>query len=224
MTDAASANPRRYLAIWFPWLPSDRLRRQERADAASPEGEAPRPPLPLVLIEKVKGGWTDFDAAVAGTEWQRVEQRCRCVLGEQQDFARRDVHRIAHVMSRVRRDRGTAGEVILNKAIFGGAAEPWALRWRSTLARMRGRENESGEATRTSSIFMKSDPSLPMHEAGAFRRSGRRAPSEPQRSVRREAARGVPSGGADDAARSRRPRARGYDAACRGRLGSGPMR
>jgi protein ImuB len=45
-----SARPRRYLAVWFPWLPSDRLRRQERRDDTPPE-DAP----PVVLAEKIKG-------------------------------------------------------------------------------------------------------------------------------------------------------------------------
>ncbi|WP_427788399.1 Y-family DNA polymerase [Brevundimonas diminuta] len=48
MNSEPSARPRRYLAVWFPWLPSDRLRRQ--AQDAPPE--AP----PVVLVEKVKGG------------------------------------------------------------------------------------------------------------------------------------------------------------------------
>lgn len=58
-----SAPPRRYLAIWFPWLPSDRLRRQE--SDAPPDG-AP----PVVLVEKVKGALrlaaVDPTAAQAG--------------------------------------------------------------------------------------------------------------------------------------------------------------
>jgi len=45
-----SARPRRYLAVWFPWLPSDRLRRQEQRDDTPPE-DAP----PVVLAEKIKG-------------------------------------------------------------------------------------------------------------------------------------------------------------------------
>jgi protein ImuB len=45
-----SARPRRYLAVWLPWLPSDRLRRQERRDDTPPE-DAP----PVVLAEKIKG-------------------------------------------------------------------------------------------------------------------------------------------------------------------------
>jgi len=45
-----SARPRRYLAVWFPWLPSDRLRRQEQRADAPPEDTPP-----VVLAEKVKG-------------------------------------------------------------------------------------------------------------------------------------------------------------------------
>jgi len=45
-----SVRPRRYLAVWFPWLPSDRLRRQKQRDDAPPE-DAP----PVVLTEKIKG-------------------------------------------------------------------------------------------------------------------------------------------------------------------------
>ncbi|WP_226637405.1 Y-family DNA polymerase [Brevundimonas poindexterae] len=47
-------NRRRYLAVWLPWLPSDRLQARpacaEQADTA-PEGPEP----PLVLVEKIKG-------------------------------------------------------------------------------------------------------------------------------------------------------------------------
>ena len=46
MNSEPSARPRRYLAVWFPWLPSDRLRRQEDAPPEAP---------PVVLVEKVKG-------------------------------------------------------------------------------------------------------------------------------------------------------------------------
>ena len=46
MTDLPSAN-RRYLALWFPYLPADRLRLQP--DCASP------PETPLAFIGKVKG-------------------------------------------------------------------------------------------------------------------------------------------------------------------------
>lgn len=45
MTPDRFANRRRYLALWFPWLPSDRLRRG--AGDASPE--------PVVLVEKLGG-------------------------------------------------------------------------------------------------------------------------------------------------------------------------
>ncbi len=50
MNSEPSARPRRYLAVWFPWLPSDRLRRQEQRDDTPPE-DAP----PVVLAEKIKG-------------------------------------------------------------------------------------------------------------------------------------------------------------------------
>ncbi|MFL6724129.1 MAG: Y-family DNA polymerase [Sphingomicrobium sp.] len=50
MTDSSSEN-RRYLALWFPYLPADRLRRAT--------GEQPScglaPEVPLAFIEKVKG-------------------------------------------------------------------------------------------------------------------------------------------------------------------------
>ena len=45
-----SEHRRRYLAVWFPWLPSDRLQRQE-AERDAPLEDAP----PVVLVEKVKG-------------------------------------------------------------------------------------------------------------------------------------------------------------------------
>ncbi|WP_449498045.1 Y-family DNA polymerase [Brevundimonas sp.] len=43
---------RRYLALWFPWLPSDRLRRVEPTGDASPEDDG----VPLALVEAVGGG------------------------------------------------------------------------------------------------------------------------------------------------------------------------
>jgi len=46
-----SSNPRRYLAVWFPWLPSDRLEREKQT---SP-GVSPEPAPPVVLVEKVGG-------------------------------------------------------------------------------------------------------------------------------------------------------------------------
>jgi protein ImuB len=50
VTDASSGN-RRYLAIWFPFLPADRLRRHPpREFALSLEGRAP-----FAFVEKVKG-------------------------------------------------------------------------------------------------------------------------------------------------------------------------
>lgn len=50
MSSEPSARPRRYLAVWFPWLPSDRLWRQARGGDAPPE-DGP----PVVLAEKIKG-------------------------------------------------------------------------------------------------------------------------------------------------------------------------
>lgn len=44
-----SANRRRYLALWFPWLPNDRLRRGASA------GDASLDAAPVVLVEKVGG-------------------------------------------------------------------------------------------------------------------------------------------------------------------------
>lgn len=49
MTPDPSENRRRYLALWFPWLPSDRLRRGTPAADASPD------PAPVVLVEKISG-------------------------------------------------------------------------------------------------------------------------------------------------------------------------
>lgn len=64
MTPDRSANRRRYLALWFPWLPSDRLRRGESAADASPN------PAPVVLVEKLGGALrlaaVDPSAARAG--------------------------------------------------------------------------------------------------------------------------------------------------------------
>lgn len=60
MRPASSASPRRYLAVWFPFLSSDRLRREEArqgfaepADTGS-EG-SPKSVSGLVFVEKVKG-------------------------------------------------------------------------------------------------------------------------------------------------------------------------
>lgn len=47
MTDLSSAN-RRYLALWFPYLPADRLRRTAADSGLAPEA-------PLAFTEKVKG-------------------------------------------------------------------------------------------------------------------------------------------------------------------------
>ena len=58
MSKNHSARPRRYLAVWFPWLPSDRLRRQEQLaqkSGALPDDSSPKDERPVVLVEKVKG-------------------------------------------------------------------------------------------------------------------------------------------------------------------------
>ena len=55
MTGEHSAHLRRYLAVWFPWLPSDRLRRQEQDRDAPPDGAPPAEGPHVVLVEKVKG-------------------------------------------------------------------------------------------------------------------------------------------------------------------------
>jgi protein ImuB len=49
VTDAPSTMPRRYLALWFPFLPAERLRRLGRENGGGPDER------PLVLVEKVKG-------------------------------------------------------------------------------------------------------------------------------------------------------------------------
>ncbi|WP_408587443.1 Y-family DNA polymerase [Novosphingobium sp.] len=47
---------RRYLALWFPLLPTDRLRIQEGMGSAATGGQLDAPPdAPLVLVAKVKG-------------------------------------------------------------------------------------------------------------------------------------------------------------------------
>lgn len=48
MTDASSVK-RRYLALWFPFLPTDRLRSEPGWETAT------RPDVPLVLVSKVRG-------------------------------------------------------------------------------------------------------------------------------------------------------------------------
>jgi protein ImuB len=53
-----SAAPRRYLAVWLPWLSSDRLQRQETATRTSDATRAASPPEtkpPVVFVEKLKG-------------------------------------------------------------------------------------------------------------------------------------------------------------------------
>src|SRR5690606_5644994 len=53
VNDGRSSSRRRYLAVWFPWLPSDRLARRDAA--ARPEAQVEAPSPPVVLVEKVKG-------------------------------------------------------------------------------------------------------------------------------------------------------------------------
>lgn len=50
MKDGRLSNRRRYLAVWFPWLSADRLRRLEVGGTPEDGADAP-----LVLVEKVKG-------------------------------------------------------------------------------------------------------------------------------------------------------------------------
>jgi len=52
VTASLSPTARRYLAIWLPFLPSDRLRRQERRP---PVSSAAPVDAPVVLVEPVKG-------------------------------------------------------------------------------------------------------------------------------------------------------------------------
>jgi protein ImuB len=51
---APSASPRRYLAVWFPFLSSDRLRREETRQNCVEPGE-PSSQDAVVLVEKVRG-------------------------------------------------------------------------------------------------------------------------------------------------------------------------
>src|SRR5690606_24874238 len=46
--------PRRYLAVWFPFLSSDRLRREARPDCVEP-GDIDGSASAVVLVEKVRG-------------------------------------------------------------------------------------------------------------------------------------------------------------------------
>lgn len=67
MTFDPSDQRRRYLALWFPWLPSERLNRQEVTAGASPERD-----IPVVMVEKDGGALRlaalDRSAAQAGLE------------------------------------------------------------------------------------------------------------------------------------------------------------
>jgi protein ImuB len=47
-------SPRRYLAVWFPFLSTDRLRREEARQGSAEPGER-APPDAVVLVEKVRG-------------------------------------------------------------------------------------------------------------------------------------------------------------------------
>ena len=53
MTDASSVK-RRYLALWFPFLPTERLHQEEAGGEAGRPPEAP-PETPLVLVTKQRG-------------------------------------------------------------------------------------------------------------------------------------------------------------------------
>lgn len=50
----ASANARRYLAVWFPFLPADRIRRERRQKKDAPAD------LPLVIVDKAKSAMRIF--------------------------------------------------------------------------------------------------------------------------------------------------------------------
>lgn len=53
-----AATPRRYLAIWFPWLPSDRLDRERQDRETHTPSDAPPEDVdgaPVALVEKVGG-------------------------------------------------------------------------------------------------------------------------------------------------------------------------
>ena len=54
MRPAVSPSPRRYLAVWFPFLSSDRLRREEAPQGSVEPGEVASPEA-VVLVEKIRG-------------------------------------------------------------------------------------------------------------------------------------------------------------------------
>ncbi|AQR61162.1 nucleotidyltransferase [Brevundimonas sp. LM2] len=54
MRPAPSPSPRRYLAVWFPFLSSDRLRREDARQAFAAPADA-EPVAPVVLVEKIRG-------------------------------------------------------------------------------------------------------------------------------------------------------------------------
>ena len=82
MTESASAN-RRYLALWFPYLPADRLRRTEAGSGLAPE-------TPLAFTEKVKGALrlaaVDQAARSLGLEAEMALADARARVPELQAF------------------------------------------------------------------------------------------------------------------------------------------
>ncbi len=55
MRPAVSSSPRRYLAVWFPFLSSDRLLREEAHQVCAEPGENDGSIAAVVLVEKVRG-------------------------------------------------------------------------------------------------------------------------------------------------------------------------
>ncbi|MNS20763.1 DNA polymerase IV [compost metagenome] len=115
MSSEHSAHRRRYLAVWFPWLPTDRLRRQ--AQDALPE-DAP----PVALVEKVKGALrlaaVDTAAARAGLSpgLTLADARARtpalCVIAHRPDTE-------AALLARVLEDFGRFTPMIAEDAPHG---------------------------------------------------------------------------------------------------------
>jgi protein ImuB len=52
---ALSASPRRYLAVWFPFLSSDRLRREEARQGCKEPADKDASTVAVALVEKVRG-------------------------------------------------------------------------------------------------------------------------------------------------------------------------